>query len=83
MTWSSTMSKRRTAFDPTIFGLFLEAKRIARGLSRAELARQAGVTLDAVRNAVDRRFITASAFRELCAWQGEAPEIFAPRRALP
>lgn len=59
-----------------IFGLFLEAKRIARGLSLAAVAREADVPIEAVRMAVDREAISKASFLKLCAWQGEEPEIF-------
>lgn len=59
-----------------IFGLFLEAKRIARGLTRATVAKEADVPLDAVLMAVDRLAISKASFLKLCAWQGEEPEIF-------
>lgn len=59
-----------------VFGLFLEAKRIARGLTRAAVAKEADVPIEAVRMAVDREAISKASFLKLCAWQGEEPEIF-------
>lgn len=66
----------RSKINRHIFGLFLEAKRIARGLTRAAVAKEADVPIEAVRMAVDRLAISKASFRKLCAWQGEKPEIF-------
>ena len=67
--------------DRHIFGLFLEAKRIVWGLSRAAVAREADVPIEAIRAAVDKRAISRDAFAKLCAWQGEDPAIFHVRGA--
>jgi len=66
--------------DRHLFGLFLEAKRIVRGIGRAELARQARVTPDTVRLVMDRRPIPRTCFLKLCRWQGEDPKIFRERK---
>lgn len=62
--------------DRHLFGLFLEAKRIVRGLTRPQLAFEADVPAEAVRRAVDKQALTPTEFRRLCRWQGEDPSIF-------
>lgn len=66
------------------FALFLEAKRVHRGVGVAALARAAGVG-EAVANAATHRtrWIASRDFEALCRWMGEAPELFGhatPRR---
>lgn len=65
--------------DWHVFALFLEVKRIIRGITPWQLSRQAHVTPAIVWQAIARRPLDEVAFLKLCAWQNEAPEIFHAR----
>jgi hypothetical protein len=65
--------------DWRLFALFLEAKRIVRGITPWQLSRQAHVAPAIVWQAIGGRRLDAVAFTKLCAWQNEAPEIFHAR----
>jgi hypothetical protein len=69
--------------DWRLFALFLEVKRIVRGLTYWQLSRQARVSPAIVRQAMTARPLDAIAFGKLCAWQGEVPEIFHAREGRP
>lgn len=63
-------------YDRHLFGCFLFAKRVHRGLARGRVDREAGVKAGACRRAEERRELSADEFEALCQWQGEEPEIF-------
>jgi transcriptional regulator with XRE-family HTH domain len=62
--------------DRALFGLFLFAKRIARGATQRDVAKAAGVRIEAVVRAEAMAPIRWRQFSKLCHWQGERPEIF-------
>ena len=70
---------RQACIDWRVFALFLEVKRIVRGLTYFQLSRQARVSPAIVRQAMTGRPLDVIAFARLCAWQGEVPEIFQRR----
>jgi transcriptional regulator with XRE-family HTH domain len=67
--------------DLHIFGLFLFAKRLTRGKTQRDVAAEAGVRIEAIVRAEERRTVGADQFQKLCAWQGEDPEVFEARGA--
>lgn len=67
--------------DWRIFALFLEVKRIVRGLTPYRLAREAHVPPGVVWRVLAGRPLDEAAFLKLCAWQREDPEIFARRES--
>ncbi|CAM5576125.1 MAG TPA: hypothetical protein VGV39_15180 [Mesorhizobium sp.] len=68
-------------FDPgnikfDVFALFLEARRIHRGLTPHIVAQEAGVAREAVERAARGRNPGEDEFFALATWMGEAPELF-------
>lgn len=73
-----------TAYEPKqidfqVFALFLEARRVARRKTQAQVARKSGVELDAVQRAASGRNPGAYQFFALCDWIGEEPALFLKR----
>lgn len=69
----------RTGIDRNVFALFLFAKRLFRGKTQRDVAREAQVRIEAIVRAEERRPIGADQFDKLCCWQGEDPAIFTAR----
>lgn len=64
------------ATDFTVFGMYVDRKRILLGWSEADVARACGVTGDDVRFAVAGRRIGREALDALCEWLGRDPSFF-------
>lgn len=66
-------------YDFVVFALFLEARRIHRGRTPGQAAREAEVTLDEFRRAVRGRDPGEAVYAALCAWIGEPAAFFLKR----
>ena len=64
-----------------LFGFFLFAKQLHRGMKPMQAALDAGVRLGQYRAAISGHVGSLEVFHKLCAWQGEDPEIFVKREA--
>lgn len=64
------------ATDFTVFGMYVDRKRILLGWSEADVARACNVTLDDIRLAIAGRRIGHEAMLALCEWLGRAPAFF-------
>ncbi len=71
----------QVATDFTVFGMYVDRKRILLGWSEADVARACDVTVDDVRLAIAGRRIGREAMDALCAWLGRAPAFFHIDRA--
>lgn len=62
--------------DWQIFGLFIAAKMVDRGLGPAELAEMVGVHRNAIQRAISQQSVSEYTLGKLLVWSGDPLRIF-------